>query len=64
MSTEREAINGGVSALIDRGEERGCVNLSEVDELAQALDLQDEDLGALYEELHLRNIELRDDCRP
>jgi RNA polymerase primary sigma factor len=62
MSTEREANNGPVSALIDRGEERGCVNLSEVDELAQALDLQDEDLGALYEELHLRNIELRDDC--
>src|ERR1700742_2552921 len=62
MSTEREAINGPLSALIDRGEERGCVDLSEVDELAQALELEDEDLNDLYEQLHLRHIELRDDC--
>src|SRR3954470_7218888 len=62
MSTDREAMNGPLAALIDRGEERGCVNLSEVDELAQALELEDEDLGALYEQLHLRHIELRDDC--
>src|SRR3954468_9598673 len=62
MSTDREAMNGPLAALIDRGEERGCVDLSEVDELAQALELEDEDLGALYEQLHLRHIELRDDC--
>ena len=31
-------------------------------ELAQALDLEDEDLSALYEQLHARHIELRDDC--
>ena len=29
----------------------GCVDLSEVDELAQALELEDDDLGALYEQL-------------
>ena len=51
-------------ALIDRGEERGCVDLKEVDELAQALDLEDEDLGALYEQLHARHIELRLEARP
>src|SRR5919108_258526 len=62
MSLEREALNGPLAALIDRGEERGCVDLSEVDELAQALELEDEDLGALYEQLHARHIELRDDC--
>ena len=32
-----------VAALIARGEERGCINLSEFDELAQALELVDED---------------------
>src|ERR1700754_4985957 len=62
MSTDREALNGPLAALIDRGEERGCVDLSEVAELAQALELEDEDLGALYEQLQLRHIELRDDC--
>ena len=63
MALERDAtISGPIGALIDRGEERGCVDLKEVDDLAQALDLEDEDLGALYEQLHARHIELRDDC--
>src|SRR4029079_18611414 len=62
MAQERDAYTGPFRALIDRGEERGCVDLREVDELAQALELEDEDLSALYEQLHARHIELRDDC--
>src|SRR6188508_1728497 len=62
MSTEREALNGPLAALIDRGEEKGCLDLSEVDELAQALDLEDNDVGNLYEQLQTRGIDLRDDC--
>src|ERR1700755_2749520 len=62
MSVERDGMAGPVAALIDRGEERGCLDLREVDELAQALDLEDEDLGALYEQLHARHIELREEC--
>src|SRR3954453_504689 len=62
MAQERDAYTGPFTALIDRGEERGCVDLKEVDALAQALDLEDEDLAALYEQLHARHIELRDDC--
>src|SRR5688500_5414582 len=62
MAQERDAYTGPFAALIDRGEERGCVDLAEVDELAQALELEDDDLAALYEQLHARHIELRDDC--
>ena len=62
MAQERDAYSGPFAALIDRGEERGCVDLAEVDELAQSLELEDEDLSALYEQLHARHIELRDDC--
>src|SRR3954454_9476329 len=62
MALERDANSGPIGALIDRGEERGCVDLKEVDELAKALELEDDDLGALYEQLHARHIELCDDC--
>src|SRR5918998_3482876 len=56
------APGGAIAALIDRGEEKGCLDLSEVDELAQALDLEENHLGSLYEQLQLRGIDLRDDC--
>ncbi len=56
------AAGGPLQALLDRATERGCIDLSEVDELAQALDLEDESLSALYEQLDQRSIELRDDC--
>jgi RNA polymerase primary sigma factor len=62
MSTGSEAFGGAIAALIDRGEERGCLDLSEVDELAQALDLEDADVGSLYEQLEAKGIDLRDDC--
>jgi RNA polymerase primary sigma factor len=60
--TSSDAEGGPLAALIDRGEQQGCVTLSEVDELVQALDLDEVDLGQLYEQLDARHIELRDDC--
>ncbi len=57
-----DAAAGPFAALLDRAAERGCVDLSEVDELAQALDLEEEALSQLYEQLDARGIELRDDC--
>ncbi|MEA2311732.1 MAG: polymerase primary sigma factor [Solirubrobacteraceae bacterium] len=62
MNTPNDASNGAITALIDRGEELGCLALSEVDELAQALELEETDVGSLYEALHVKGIELRDDC--
>ena len=62
MTAASDASGGAVAALIDRGEEAGCLALSEIDELAQALEFEDNDLGALYEQLQLRGIDLRDDC--
>jgi RNA polymerase primary sigma factor len=51
-----------IEALLAHGEEDGCIELSEVDELAQALELEDEDVQAVYEEIERRGIDLRDDC--
>ena len=51
-----------VAALVARGEERGCIALSEFDELVQALDLGDEDVDALEAHLESHGIDLGDDC--
>jgi RNA polymerase primary sigma factor len=51
-----------VAALIARGEERGCINLSEFDEVAQALELGDEDLYGLEVQLESHGIDISDDC--
>ena len=51
-----------VAALLARGEERGCVNLSEFDELVQALELMDDDVDALESYLEAHGIDIGDDC--
>jgi RNA polymerase primary sigma factor len=51
-----------VRELIARGEEAGCLNLSEVAELSQSLDLDSDEIETLYEQIHARGIELSDDC--
>jgi RNA polymerase primary sigma factor len=51
-----------VAALVARGDERGCVNLSEFDELVQALDLGAEEVDELESHLEAQGIDLGDDC--
>jgi RNA polymerase primary sigma factor len=48
--------------LIARGEEEGCINLSELNEFVAEHELGDEETGRLYEELDERGIDLSDDC--
>src|SRR4051812_7494778 len=62
MRVINDAMGGPIAALLDRGEQHGCLALSEVDELAQALELEDDDVGRLYEQLEGRGIDLQDDC--
>jgi RNA polymerase primary sigma factor len=62
MGALSDAAGGPIAALFDRGEQLGCIGLSEVDDLAQALELEEAELGALYEQLEQRGIDLRDDC--
>jgi RNA polymerase primary sigma factor len=51
-----------IEALISRGEEVGCLNLSEVSELTHELDLSDEEAQALADRLEARGIDVTDDC--
>jgi RNA polymerase primary sigma factor len=55
-------MDAHVEALLAEGEEQGCIEYSQVDEVASALDLEDEDVQALYEEIERRGIELKDNC--
>ncbi len=52
-----------LKALIDQGEEHGCVNLSAFTELVQELELDEEDVERLYAEFEEKHIELTDDCQ-
>ena len=53
--------NGGIPALLERGEAEGCLELSEVEALAEVLELDEEETASLLEEIDARGIELRDD---
>ncbi len=48
--------------LLEAGEEAGCLNLSEFSAMLQEVELDDDELEALYTELEERNIVLSDDC--
>src|SRR5499427_2154534 len=49
-------------ALMEHGEEAGCVNLSALTQVLSELDLADEEVSSLYEHFEESGIELTDDC--
>ena len=53
---------GPIAELLDRSEEHGCVNLSELSELAQSLELGDDETQMIQEEIDARGLYLTDDC--
>ena len=62
MATTEGSAERRIEALLEHGEERGCVNLSELAELAQELELSEDDAQALQERVESRGLELSDDC--
>jgi RNA polymerase primary sigma factor len=50
-----------VTGLIELGEREGCLELSEVSRVVEALELDDDEVERLYELLEQRGIELSDD---
>ncbi|MFL5952497.1 MAG: sigma-70 family RNA polymerase sigma factor [Gaiellaceae bacterium] len=51
-----------IAALVEHGEEHGCVHMTELYEVVQKLELEDEDIDNLLERLDMHGIELTDDC--
>ena len=51
-----------LTILLERGEEEGCLNLSEFSELLQELELDEAEAESLFRRLEDRGIQLSDDC--
>jgi RNA polymerase primary sigma factor len=51
-----------LAPLLEAGEEAGCLNLSEFSAVVQELELDDDELEALYSDVDERGIALSDDC--
>src|SRR5947199_5848609 len=51
-----------IKTLREKGEEQGCLNLSQFTEFVQEHELDEAQLTHLYEELDERHIDLTDDC--
>jgi len=51
-----------VVSLLEHGEREGCLNLSELDEVVDRLELDEDVVAFVHEELDRRGIEISDDC--
>jgi RNA polymerase primary sigma factor len=56
------SIDERLQALLEQGEEAGCLNLSAVSDFLQEADLDEEQTTGFFEQLEQRNIDLTDDC--
>jgi RNA polymerase primary sigma factor len=60
--TDDNSFQTALTRLTERGEEAGCVDLSEVNALAESLGLDEGDVDVLHERLRQQGIEVSDDC--
>jgi RNA polymerase primary sigma factor len=60
--TSEKRRDGRIRALLLYGEETGCIELSEVGQLAEELDLPDHVVEELLEQIDSQGVELTDDC--
>src|SRR5690242_20483784 len=51
-----------IALLVEHGEEHGCVHMTELYEIVQRLELEEDDIESLLERLEGSGIELTDDC--
>jgi RNA polymerase primary sigma factor len=61
MATQ-QSLHAQIDALLDRGEEQGCLHISEVHQFVGLLELDEDGIEELYDRIESRGIELTDDC--
>ena len=62
VEVDAESREDAIVALIARVEDSGCVELSELSELAGRFELADTDIDELYTRIESHGIEISDDC--
>src|SRR4051794_29861852 len=62
MRVSTEALRPELQTLVERGEEHGCLNTSEVGEATRALEVGPDELDAFFTRLDERGIDVADDC--
>src|SRR4051794_1649434 len=58
---DERGVQAALSALFERGEDRGFVDVSEIEALVEEHDVGDEDLAGLHERLEAAGVEVRAD---
>jgi hypothetical protein len=51
-----------IALLVEHGEEHGCVHMTELYELVQKVEMDEEEIETLLERLETHGVELTDDC--
>jgi RNA polymerase primary sigma factor len=62
MATEPLTEHPEVAGLMARGDERGCLNTSEIDGIVRELDLSEDDVDTLHAVFEARGLDVTDDC--
>ncbi|MDP2710542.1 MAG: sigma-70 family RNA polymerase sigma factor [Solirubrobacteraceae bacterium] len=62
MDLDLDNPPAALARLLEIAEETGCVNLSELDQIARRLDIDEDDLPELHEAFEARGIDVTDDC--
>jgi RNA polymerase primary sigma factor len=59
---KERASQARIADFLTKGEENGCIELSELNEFVDGLDLDEHEVETLFEEIETRGVELKDDC--
>src|SRR5215208_6558760 len=51
-----------IARLLEHGEEHGCIHLTQLNEVVQTLELDEDDIESLFERIETAGIDLTDDC--
>jgi RNA polymerase primary sigma factor len=62
MSFADDTTSAAVAELLDHAEEDGCLNVSELSDVADRLELDEDDVHTIQEQASARGLDLRDDC--
>lgn len=62
MDPRQSSLPPQLEPFLHRGEEKGCVNLSEINEILASLDLETDEITRIHEVFEAYGIALTDDC--